>query len=401
VVAAAAAEAAAAVTRIGLGWRSELGAGIVAHLDRIDVLEVLAEDFVDATRDQQRALRFLKSQVPMVVHGTSLGLASTERVDRKRLDDLARVVGWLEPELWSEHLAFVRGGGTEVGHLAAPPRNEATLEGLARNVEEARRATGSLPLLENVASLIDPPLSTYDERSWLHAVLAATECNLLLDLHNVYANAMNFAFDAEALVRSLPPARIGAIHLAGGRRIERGRVLDDHLHGVPDEVFALLGCVSAPNVILERDGNYPPIEELLAELDRARASVGAGELNRAQTAVIPSVSRGTWAGGRHHARASGLVPPDRPGPSTHARDDSAAEFLAALYTDADTRERFLANPEAEAREFGFSEADARDVARMNADDLRLAARGFEKKRAAKARSPQSPSRTSGRKTSRA
>jgi hypothetical protein len=72
-------------------------------------------------------------------------------------------------------------------------------------------------------------------------------------------------------VRSLPPERIRAIHLAGGRRIERGRVLDDHLHGVPDEVFALLGCVTAPTVILERDGNYPPIEELLAELDRARS----------------------------------------------------------------------------------------------------------------------------------
>ncbi|HEU4887643.1 MAG TPA: DUF692 domain-containing protein, partial [Thermoanaerobaculia bacterium] len=273
--------------RVGLGWRAELGAGIVAHLDRIDVLEVLAEDFVDATRDQQRALRFLKSQVPMVVHGTSLGLASTERVDRERLDDLARVVGWLEPDLWSEHLAFVRGGGTEVGHLAAPPRNESTLEGLARNVEEARRVTGSLPLLENVASLIEPPLSTFDEGSWLHAVLAATECDLLLDLHNVYANSMNFAFDAEAVVRSLPAARIGAIHLAGGRRIERGRVLDDHLHGVPDEVFALLAFVRAPNVILERDGNYPPIEELLKELDRARH------------AVIPSVSRGTWAEGRH------------------------------------------------------------------------------------------------------
>ena len=64
--------------RFGLGWRAELGAGIVAHLEEIDVLEVLAEDFVDATRDQKKALRFLKSQVPLVVHGTSLGLASTE-----------------------------------------------------------------------------------------------------------------------------------------------------------------------------------------------------------------------------------------------------------------------------------------------------------------------------------
>jgi uncharacterized protein (UPF0276 family) len=351
--------------RFGLGWRPELGAGIVAHLDRIDVLEVLAEDFVDATRDQQRALRFLKSQVPLVLHGTSLGLASTERVDRKRLDDLARVVGWLEPELWSEHLAFVRGGGTEVGHLAAPPRNEATLEGLVRNVEEARRATGSLPLLENVASLIEPPLSTFDEGSWLHAVLAATKCDLLLDLHNVHANAMNFAFDAEAVVRSLPAARIGAIHLAGGRRIERGRVLDDHLHRVPDEVFALLGSVSAPNVILERDGNYPPIEELLAELDRARAAAVAVSNN-------PSSAFGTFS--PHEGRRL---------PNSPSADD--IRFLAVLYTDVAMRERFLANPEGEAREFGFSEEDAREVARIDQDDLRLAARGFEKKRAAKAR----------------
>ena len=68
----------------------------------------------------------------------------------------------------------------------------------------------------------------------------------------------------------------------------------------------MLGCVSAPNVILERDGNYPPIEELLAELDRARNAVIAGELKRAQTAVIPSVSRGTWAAG---GTMNVLVPP--------------------------------------------------------------------------------------------
>ncbi|MFL6244379.1 MAG: DUF692 family multinuclear iron-containing protein, partial [Thermoanaerobaculia bacterium] len=362
--------------RVGLGWRPELGAGIVANLDRIDILEVLAEDYVDASRDQQRALRFLKSQVPLVVHGTSLGLASTEPVDRRRLDDLARVIGWLEPEFWSEHLAFVRGGGTEVGHLAAPPRNEATLDGLARNVEEARRATGSLPLLENVASLIEPPLCTFDESSWLHAVLASTDCDLLLDLHNVYANAMNFAFDAEALVSSLPPARIGAIHLAGGRRIERGRVLDDHLHGVPDEVFALLACASAPNVILERDGNYPPIEELLAELDRARASSRPLSPLRGERVRVRG---GSGVTGAPHSFA----------------------FLTLLYTDTPTRERFLANPEREARAFGFSERDARDLAQINPDDLQLAARGFEKKRAAKARSPESPSRTARRKTSRA
>jgi uncharacterized protein len=259
--------------RYGLGWRAELGAGILANLDRIDVVEVLAEELFDADRAKRRALQFLGAQVPVVLHATSLGLASTEPVDRKRLDKLARVVDWLRPEVWSEHLAFVRAGGAEVGHLAAPPRNDATLEGLERNVEAARRATGSLPCLENVASLIEPPLSTYDEGAWLHAVVRATGCELLLDLHNLHANATNFGFDAADVVRSIPAPRL--IHIAGGRRIERGRLLDDHLHAVPAEVYELLAWVDAPEaaVILERDGNYPAIAELVAELDRARCTV--------------------------------------------------------------------------------------------------------------------------------
>ncbi|MGN6186778.1 MAG: DUF692 domain-containing protein, partial [Thermoanaerobaculia bacterium] len=258
--------------RYGLGWRNAIGASIFANLDRIDVIEVMAEDFFHATKEQKRALRFLREHVDVVLHATSLGLASTEVVDRRRLDAIARVVEWLEPEVWSEHLAFVRGGGIEIGHLAAPPRNDATLAGLVRNVEIATRVVGSKPLLENVASLVEPPHCAYDERAWLHAVLDASQCELLLDLHNVHANAVNFGFDAHDVVTSLPMHRVRAVHLAGGKRIERNRLLDDHKHAVPDEVFALLAYVTNDDavVVLERDGEYPAIEDLLDELDRAR-----------------------------------------------------------------------------------------------------------------------------------
>jgi uncharacterized protein (UPF0276 family) len=337
--------------RYGLGWRAELGAGILANLDRIDVVEVLAEELFDASRAQKRALRFLRSHVPIVLHATSLGLASIEPVDPRRLDALARVIDWLEPELWSEHLAFVRAGGREVGHLAAPPRNDATLDGLVRNVAAAVRVTGSLPCLENVASLIDPPLSTYDEASWLHAVLAATGCELLLDLHNLHANAHNFGFDAFEVVRSLPAPRL--VHLAGGRRIEGDRVLDDHLHAVPSAVYELLACVRGePTVILERDGNYPAISELLFELDEARRVVAHPPL------------RGTeWAAsspGRAEAGATAVQ-----------------TFLATLYTDAAARARFLADPEQMTREASLPPG----VALINPEELQLAARSFERKRA--------------------
>ena len=258
--------------RAGLGWRAEIGAGILANLDRIDVVEIMAEDFFVATTAEKRALRVLASYVPVVVHGTSLGLASTERVDARRLEAMARLVEWLRPEFWSEHLAFVRSNGIEIGHLAAPPRNDQTLEGLLRNLDDGRRIVGSLPLLENVATLIDPPLSDYDESDWLLKILRTTGTDLLLDLHNLYANARNFGFDARQVVRAIPADRIGAIHLAGGRIIDGGRLLDDHRHEVPAGVFDLLQMIAperAP-VIIERDGNYPPIGELVAEVERAR-----------------------------------------------------------------------------------------------------------------------------------
>ncbi len=258
--------------RFGIGWRRELGAAILSNLNRIDVIEVLAEDHTNANVAEQRALRFLAGSVPVVVHATSLGLASCDAVDPKRLDAVARVVGWIEPGAWSEHLAFVRWGGIELGHLAAPPRNERTLEGLARNIDRARQVIGMAPALENVATLLDPPTSDWSEPEWLRQVAARTGASLLLDLHNLHANATNFGFDAKTFLRGLPLDRIRMIHLAGGRRIEGGRILDDHLHDVPQEVFDLLpGAISDDvDVILERDGNYPRFGELLAELGRAR-----------------------------------------------------------------------------------------------------------------------------------
>lgn len=326
--------------RVGLGWRRELGAGIVANLDRIEVVEVLAEELFEATAAQRRAMRFLAAQVPVVLHATSLGLASAERVDEARLERVARVVGWLEPQLWSEHLAFVRSEGIEIGHLAAPPRNDATLEGLLANYERARLVTGSAPLLENVASLVEPPASVYAEGEWLHAVLAATGCELLLDLHNLHANAANFGFDAAEVVRSLPHSRVGVIHLAGGRMIERGRILDDHLHPVPSAVLDLLSLIDAPQatVIVERDGRYPPIEELLEELALAAAVAGR--------------------------RASPVASLRDPRP--RAATPALQPILARLYTDAAYRSSF------EATAVG-----------IDPDDLALAARSFEKKRLAK------------------
>ncbi|HEX7896811.1 MAG TPA: DUF692 family protein [Planctomycetota bacterium] len=271
--------------RVGLGWRPELAASILTNLGRVDVVEVVAEDWLH----DGRALASLAAQVPVTIHGTSLGPAASAPVDRARVERLARLLDRARPESWSEHLAFVRGGGVEIGHLAAPPRTSETVDGAARNLALAARITGARPLVENVATLLDPPGSDMPEVEWLRAVVEASGCDLLLDLHNLHANAVNFGFDAGEAVERLPAERIRAIHLAGGK-LWRGRILDDHLHDAPDEVFALLEAVAARapgplTVILERDGAFPPFPRLLAELDRARAALAAGRRSRELTRV--------------------------------------------------------------------------------------------------------------------
>jgi uncharacterized protein len=276
--------------RVGLTWHPRLAAAILAARDRIDVVEVIPEGTFLESRRSQRALRSLACEIPVTIHGVSLGLGSTTAVDQWRLDRFARLVEYVRPAYWSEHLAFVRAGGIELGHLAAPSRTHTTIDATASNLHRAARAVGSYPMVENVATIIDPPGSVLDEQAWLTRLLAETSADLLLDLHNLFANAKNFGFDAASVLRSLPAERIRCIHLAGGASVRattgEERWLDDHLHDVPDPVYQLLEIVGERvphpvDVVLERDGAFPPFDRLLGQLDRARAALADGRRRRA------------------------------------------------------------------------------------------------------------------------
>jgi uncharacterized protein len=271
--------------RVGLGWRGELAAVILERLGEIDALEIIAEDWMKASRRELRALRDLADERPLLLHGVAMGLASSIPVEARRLDRMARLVDIVQPAAWSEHLAFVRAGGFEVGHLAAPPRTHATVDGTLENLHRAATSIGCLPAVENIATLIDPPASSMDEAAWTRAIVEPSGVAMLLDLHNLYANALNFGAEPALLLDAMPLERVEMVHLSGGRWLRPAegppRLLDDHLHDVPDPVFALLECLAARaprplTVIIERDGRYPSIDALLGEVRRARAALAAG-----------------------------------------------------------------------------------------------------------------------------
>jgi len=275
--------------RVGLGWRGELAAAMLDRLAELDVIEVIAEDWMHASRREAGALAALAASCPLILHGVALGLASCEAVDRRRLERLARLLDRVRPQAWSEHLAFVRAGGVEIGHLAAPPRTPATIEGARANIALACRVVGSTPCLENIATLIDPPASTLGEGEWTRALLEAAGVPMLLDLHNLYANALNFGVAPEALLAQMPLERVSLVHLSGGRWIGASdgtrRLLDDHLHDVPRALYRLLEALAfaAPQpltVVIERDGNYPAFDVLRAQMQLARDALARGRAAR-------------------------------------------------------------------------------------------------------------------------
>jgi uncharacterized protein len=362
--------------RVGLGWRPELAAGIFAHRDQIDVVEVIAEDWFDRPRHKLSALRTLSTQIPVQLHGTSAGMASAEPVEERRLAKMARLVEFVQPESWSEHLAFVRAGGFEIGHLAAVPRNASTVSDAAANIDRAQRIVGTTPMVENIATLIAPPASPLTEAQWLSHVVTAANAPLLLDLHNLYSNSVNFGDDPVttplAALRELPLDRVGTVHIAGGRWIqpqrdgtEDKRWLDDHLHPVPDAVFTMLEELAALapqplTVILERDGAYPSMEDLLSELRVARRALKSGREQR-RPAVVPSL-------GNSEDDCAGIG------------SNSLQIMLARLYVDDSLRASFLAGPALFAGRHGLNYQDAAALASIDRRGLPMAARSFAKKR---------------------
>ena len=365
--------------RFGLTWHPSLAAGVLANLDRVDLLEVIPEGRFLESRRAQRALKRLARAVPVSIHGVSLGLASVSKVSPRRLEHYARLIGEIEPESWSEHLAFVRAGEIELGHLAAPPRGPHSIEATAEHVELARRVIGSYPSLENVATPLEPPESDRSEEEWLLDILAASPIDLLLDLHNLYTNGRNFGFDPATVIRGLPADRIRTIHIAGGVEVDvdggERRYVDDHRHDVPDPVYELLTLVGQlvphpVDVVLERDGAFPPFAQMLAELDRARVALAEGRA-RANEGFVTDATRGASP-----ERARDV--------DTVASCESALveHFLARLFTDSQLRSRDRVSLVEEAVRAGLSSATAQRISRLDATGLELAAATFASKRRA-------------------
>lgn len=265
---------------LGIGWRPELALAIDRHPE-LGFVEVLAEDLDGPIPAPIARLR--RKGVTLIPHGVSLSLGSAEPPAPARLEALARIATRLEAPLVSEHVAFVRGGGLEAGHLLPLPRTRAMLDVVIANVRLAQAALPVPLALENVATLFDWPDPALDEADFLAELLEGADVLLLLDIENVYANARNHGWDPVDFLERLPLERLAYVHVAGGAD-RAGLYHDTHAHPVPPGVLDLLEELSAriaiPGAMLERDARFPTAAELHEELGRIAAAVQRGQSRR-------------------------------------------------------------------------------------------------------------------------
>jgi uncharacterized protein len=269
---------------LGIGWRPEIS-GYVAGLPGLRFAEVIAESLPRRGRVPEPLRELRERGVTVVPHGVKLSLGGASQVEPDRVAHLARCASQLAAPLVSEHIAFVRAGGVEAGHLLPVPRSREALDALVANV---RRTQAELPVplaLEPIAALFDWPDSELSEVDFLAEVLERTGALLLLDIANVYANARNRGEEPTTLLDGLPLDRMAYVHVAGGAEHD-GLYHDTHTDPTPPQVLELLGELCSrhrpPAVMLERDGRYPPAAELTAELDAMAAAAGLPPITRVQ-----------------------------------------------------------------------------------------------------------------------
>lgn len=258
----------------GLGLRVEHYEALLERPAGIEWLEVVSENYMVHGGLPLVWLERFRERYPLVMHGVSMSIGSTDPLDDNYLARLAALAKRIEPAWVSDHLCWTGVQGVNLHDLMPLPYTEEALEHVVARVKQVQDRLKRRILLENVSSYVSFADSQLSEWEFLAEVAERADCLILLDINNVHVSAMNHGFSALDYLRGIPVSRVQQFHLAGyeqGKRL----IIDTHDAPVARAVWELyieavrrFGRVST---MIERDDHFPPLSELMAELEHARA----------------------------------------------------------------------------------------------------------------------------------
>lgn len=260
----------------GVGLRPPHYREMLARRPPLAFLEVHSENYFGAGGPPHHYLEQLRPDYPFSLHGVGLSLGSTDPLDKTHLAKLKRLADRYQPELLSDHLCWTSAGGTHAHDLLPLPFTRTMARHVARRILEAQDTLGRRLLVENASAYVAFAESEMTEWEFVNEVVAEADCLLLLDVNNVYVNAVNHGFDARDYLDAMPVARVAEIHLAGFDTDEWAQCLVD-THGKPvhTPVWALyrdiIRRIGARPTLIEWDADIPPLDVLLDEAAKANA----------------------------------------------------------------------------------------------------------------------------------
>jgi uncharacterized protein (UPF0276 family) len=257
----------------GLGLRTPHYEAILNEPHAIDWLEVITENYLVPGGKPLHYLERIRERFPMVMHGVSLSIGSTDPVDFEYLRNVRALASRIEPHWISDHLCWTGVDGRNLHDLLPLPYTEEALREVVARVGQVQDALGRQILLENVSSYLTFHASEMTEWEFLSEVALRADCNILLDINNIYVSSVNHGFDATDYLQAMPKSRVRQFHLAGHSDMG-GHLIDTHDHPIVPAVWELysqaVARFGAVPTMIERDDNIPELSELVAELAVAR-----------------------------------------------------------------------------------------------------------------------------------
>ncbi len=267
----------------GLGLRPAHYDELLDARPRVDWLEVLTENYLVPGGKPLDYLDRLRRDYPLVMHGVSLSIGSTDPLNRDYLAQLKGLAARVEPLWISDHLCWTGTGGRNLHDLMPLPYTEEAAAHVAARVARVQDYLGQRILLENVSSYVTYRGSEMQEWQFLAEVARRADCLILLDVNNIYVSSYNHGFDPVAYLDGIPAERVRQIHLAGHEHYG-DYIIDTHDAAIVDPVWDLyeraVRRFGPIPTMIERDDRIPPLAELVAELEQARRVARTARLER-------------------------------------------------------------------------------------------------------------------------
>ncbi|UJW79134.1 MNIO family bufferin maturase [Hydrogenophaga sp. SL48] len=269
---------------VGIGWRHPHHAALLEQQPALGFIEVHSENFFAPGGAALAVLREGRKHYPVSLHGVGLSLGSAVGVDAWHLDQLARLVQTIDPVRVSDHASFARGPSDHAADLLPVPMSHEALDAMCANVNRVQDRLHRPIAVENLSAYVQWRDADMDEPDFLNTLAQRTGCQLLVDVNNLYVNALNAQLRGETgdpldhcrrWLDAIAPAHVAELHLAG--HVHCGDiVIDDHGSRVVDAVWALyrhaVQRFGAVPTLIEWDTDVPGLDVLLDEASRARAA---------------------------------------------------------------------------------------------------------------------------------